>query len=104
MIGPSIHCVRGVLCLALMFAVPPALAQETHGGHVASSATGVAGTRQERDQSVAGIDPTARLNSRIRNRVQSRIRNRIDRYYDPQANAVAPFGDAADRAESRKKP
>jgi len=87
-----------------MFAVAPAFAQETQGGHVASSAAGVAGARQERDQPVAGIDPTARLNSRIRNRVQSRIRNRIDRYYDPQANAAAPFGDAADRAESRKKP
>ncbi len=39
----------------------------------------------------AGISTTARINNRISNRIESRIRNRIDRFYNPQANALAPF-------------
>src|SRR5690242_2678657 len=70
---------------------PPA--DDTNGtsqqriGAVATSSVGTIGQRQEKDQVLANIKPTARLETRIANRVQSRIRNRIDRFYDPQANA-----------------
>lgn len=59
-------------------------------GKVANSAAGRAGERQNKS-SVAGILPTARVETRVANRVQARLRNRIDRYYDPQANAISPF-------------
>lgn len=39
----------------------------------------------------AGISTTARINNRLSSRVEARIRNRIDRFYNPQANALAPF-------------
>lgn len=64
-------------------------------GNTADSAAGPAGTRRTQS-SFAGIDPIARLNTRVQNRVQSRLRNRIDRNYDPRANARSPFDAAAD--------
>jgi len=54
---------------------------------------GKIGQRQTRADVVSGvgIDPMARIDSRIANRVQSRLRNRIDKYYDPQSNSTSPF-------------
>lgn len=62
-------------------------------GQTADTGTGQVGQRQTREQvaQAAGVEPTGRIDGRIQNRVQARIRNRIDRYYDPQANAIAPF-------------
>jgi hypothetical protein len=64
---------------------------------------GRVGQRQTREDAAqeTGIEPMARINSRIANRVQARLRNRIDRNYDPQANAAAPF--AAAEAQTRGK-
>lgn len=53
---------------------------------------------------VTGIDPLARLGSRIPNRVQNRLRNRIDRYFDPRANATSPFVIAKEEAENSRSP
>ncbi len=60
------------------------------------------GQRQTREEAVpiAGVNPMTRINSRVANRVQSRFRNRIDRYYDPRANATAPFNVAAEQVRS----
>lgn len=54
------------------------------------------GERQTRENAARqiGVEPMARINSRIANRIQNRLRNRIDRYYDPRANATAPFAAA----------
>lgn len=93
-----------IAAVALLAAAFPATAQETTGGHVATSAVGEAGQRRTKEQGVTGIQPMARIDSRIENRVQSRIRNRIDRYYDPQANASSPFKIAGDQARTAGKP
>lgn len=93
-----------IAAIVLLAAAFPAAAQETTGGHVATSAAGIAGQRQIKEQGVTGIKPLARIDNRIRNRVQSRIRNRIDRNYDPQANAVSPFKVAGDQARTAGKP
>lgn len=82
-----------------------ATAQQASRGssaQVAGSSAGSAGERQTRSilADEAGIEPMARLNSRVQNRVQSRIRNRIDRYYDPQANALSPFKVAGDETRT----
>lgn len=78
----------------------PAVGQETGAGSTGRSAIGQVGQRQTRDQTVAGIEPLARINNRIQNRVQSRQRNRIDRFYDPRANAISPFEVAGDQARN----
>lgn len=68
---------------------------------VATSSAGRAGERQVRGTlDAAGIEPMARLDSRIANRVQSRLRSRIDRFYDPQANASSPFTVASEQART----
>ncbi|WP_156487328.1 hypothetical protein [Sphingomonas melonis] len=71
----------------------------TRTGQTAASIAGRIGQRQTRDSTIAGIEPLARIDSRIQNRVESRIRTRIDRYYDPQANAVSPFVVAGERVK-----
>lgn len=83
---------------------PPPVAQDQRPGRVANSTVGLAGERQARGQTVGGVVPMARIDSRVQNRVQSRIRNRIDRYYDPQANAVSPFEVAGDQARTAGRP
>ena len=79
---------------------PPTEIDKEKPGSPATSSVGVVGQRQDQNQVVANIRPTARLDTRIANRVQSRIRNRIDRFYDPQANAISPFKVAADRVDA----
>ena len=71
-------------------------------GGTATSSAGQTGQRRTREQVAegAGIEPVARIASRIQNRAQTRIRNRLDRYYDPQANAVSPFVVAGDQART----
>jgi hypothetical protein len=66
---------------------------------------GRVGQRQTREQAAPalGVNPMARVNSRIPNRVQSRMRNRIDQYYDPSANARSPFVIAEAQARSPKR-
>lgn len=75
---------------------------ETRQGETARSVAGQTGQRQTRELIAqdAGIEPMARIGSRVANRVQSRIRNRIDRYYDPQANAASPFAVAGNQART----
>lgn len=73
-------------------------------GRIAGSAVGVAGQRQTREQAAPNMQPTARIAIRIQNRVQNRVRNRIDRYYDPQANATAPFATATDQLGTEARP
>lgn len=84
----------------VLLAATSAAAQESSSGRVASSVAGEVGQRQTREQTIAGIQPMARIGSRIQNRVQSRVRNRIDRFYDPQANAASPFQVASDQART----
>jgi len=71
-------------------------------GGTATSSAGQAGLRRTREQVAqsAGIEPMARIASRIQNRAQTRIRNRLDRYYDPQANVISPFLVAGDQART----
>lgn len=93
-----------IAAMALLASSFSATAQEATGGHVAASSAGMVGQRQTKEQGVTGIEPMARVDSRIQNRVQSRIRNRIDRYYDPQANVTSPFKVAGDRARTAGRP
>ena len=86
---------RTFLLLAIMLS---ALAQgqanaagQDEVSKVANSSVGTAGQRQTPAETVKGVEPLARIDTRIPNRVQSRIRNRIDRTYDTQANATSPF-------------
>jgi hypothetical protein len=72
-------------------------------GRIADSAAGQAGVRQTRAQ-VEGVNPMARINSRIQNRVQARLRNRIDRDYDPRANASSPFETAGEATGRTSQP
>lgn len=72
---------------------------DERSGGTATSSAGQTGQRRTREQ-VSGIEPMARIASRIQNRAQTRIRNRLDRYYDPQANTVSPFVVAGDQARS----
>jgi hypothetical protein len=69
-------------------------------GEVADSTAGQVGQRQITRGATIGVQPMARIASRIQNRVNSRIRNRIDRYYDPQGNAANPFAVAEDQTRS----
>ena len=79
--------------LQLQPQLPPLNLSGPRSDQAATSSAGRAGQRQTREQvsRAAGIAPMERIAARVQNRVQSRIRNRIDRYYDPQANATAPF-------------
>lgn len=87
---------RLALTIAIVLAWSTATsAQDAVGGRIARSSVGQAGQRETREQSAL---PTGPIDSRIQNRVQSRIRNRIDRFYDPQANAAAPFRIADEQA------
>lgn len=69
-------------------------------GRVADSLVGEVGQRQTRERAVPGVNPIARLNTRVTNRIQSRLRTRIDRYYDPQLNSTDAF--VAAEAEIRR--
>jgi len=69
-------------------------------GQTATLAVGQVGQRQTRERPIEGIEPMARITSRIQNRAQTRIRNRIDRYYDPQANATSLFAVAGEQART----
>lgn len=91
---------RSAAVAMLVLGASPLYAQTQREGQVARSAVGKVGERQTRDEPVEGIEPMARLDSRIQNRVQSRIRNRIDRNYDPQANVTSPFAVAQDQTRS----
>lgn len=64
------------------------------------SAAGQAGLRQTRDQLArdAGLQPLARIDSRVRNRLQSRIQNRIDPAYNAPANATSVIEVADEQA------
>lgn len=79
-------------------------AEAPNQGQNARSTAGVTGQRQSIYDADVPVDPLARIDTRIYNRVQNRIRNRIDRYYDPQANATAPFTVASDQARRRQPP
>jgi len=84
-------------------AIPqPSSLPDTRPGETARSVAGQIGQRQTREQIAedAGIEPMARITSRIQNRAQTRIRNRIDRYYDPQANTTSPFAVAGEQARA----
>lgn len=81
---------------------PPPAARTPEAGN------GRIGQRQTKDAVArdTGIEPMARLQTRVANRVQSRLRNRIDRNYDPSANATSPFvvaGEQARRPQSRRR-
>ena len=78
--------------------LPPPQLPVSAAGRPAASAVGVTGQRQTRE-AVRGIEPMARINSRIPNRVRSRLRTRIDRDYDPQASAAA-FAEAEDQTRT----
>lgn len=81
---------------------PQQAASPTRTGEVAQSQVGQAGQRQTReivDQKL-GVNPMARINTRLQNRVQSRVRNRIDRNYDPTANATSPFAVASEQLQN----
>ena len=82
--------------LHLQPSLPPTILPSTRSDQ---GATSLAGQRQTREQVAlaSGVAPMGRISARIENRVQSRVRNRIDRYYDPQANASAPFEVAAEQ-------
>lgn len=67
-------------------------------GATADIGGGEIGQRVRRTGLTADADPLGRISTRIQNRVQNRIRNRIDRYYNPQANATAPFAVASEQA------
>lgn len=67
-------------------------------GQLAESAVGQVGVRQTRAQP-DGVDPTARISSRVQNRVDSRIRNRIDRNYDPRTDTTSSFRAAGDEVQ-----
>jgi hypothetical protein len=77
---------------------PAARTPETGNGRI--------GQRQSRDAVArdTGIEPMARLQTRVANRVQSRLRNRIDRNYDPSANATSPFVVAGEQARRPQSP
>lgn len=92
---------RWMLAAILVAGAVP-LAAQNGTGQTATSTVGQTGQRQTRDQLAqdAGIEPLARIDSRIRNRAETRIRNRIDRYYDPQANTTSPFVVAGDQART----
>lgn len=89
----SIYWHRALTFLLVAGMSPPALAQTTD--ITADGEQSSFGTRNKLapplEAPAAGISTTARINNRISNRVESRIRNRIDRFYNPQANALAPF-------------
>lgn len=68
-------------------------------GRVAPSAVGEVGQRRTREEA-EGIEPLARIDTRVANRVQSRLRTRIDRSYDPQANPASATAIAQDRART----
>lgn len=91
---------RYALALMLLMVAAPLTAQ----GRVAGSAVGQVGQRQVRGQALGGVEPIARINSRVANRVESRIRNRIDQYYNPQANATTPFRVAGQQARTAGRP
>lgn len=78
---------------------PPVLV-DPQVARTSETGAGRIGERQTREDTAreAGIEPMARLNTRVANRVQNRLRNRIDRHYDPRANATSPFETAVERA------
>jgi len=80
----------------------PTTGPQARPGETPRSTAGQAGRRQTREQVArdSGIEPMARIESRIQNRAQTRLRNRIDRYYDPQANATSPFVVAGEQART----
>ena len=55
-------------------------------------------THLTREDMASFVEPLGRIDNRLQTRVQNRLRNRIDRYYDPRANATAPFRTAVYRA------
>lgn len=79
---------------------PPPAARTPEAGN------GRIGQRQTKDGVAreTGIEPMARLQTRVANRVQSRLRNRIDRNYDPSANATSPFVVAGEQARRPQSP
>lgn len=83
------------LTLALSLVGGVASAQDMVSGRVATSSAGEAG--QRRTQAVAGVAPTARLNTRIQNRINARVETRIDRNHDSFLDATASY-DTAFRA------
>lgn len=88
------------LSATLLIGAPAAHAQQVTGGQTASSTVGSVGQRQTREEAAIGIEPMARIDSRIQNRIESRLRTRVDRDYSPEANAISPFETAADRART----
>lgn len=64
----------------------------------ADTGAGEVGQRRTREDMASFVEPLGRIDNRLQTRVQNRLRNRIDRYYDPRANATAPFRSAVDRA------
>ncbi len=81
--------------MALSLVAGVASAQDMVSGRVATSSVGEAG--QRRTQTVTGIAPTARLNTRIQSRIDARLATRIDRNQDTSLDATAGY-DTAVRA------
>lgn len=57
------------------------------------------GERQETRRVADGILPTVRINSRLPLRLQNRLRTRIDEFYNPAADAAAPFREIEQESE-----
>jgi hypothetical protein len=102
MLNQGLHPARCLLSIfaagtGFLFAIAPAMAQDAQAPQITDSAVGQAGQRQTRAQAAPGIEPMARIDSRIRDRVDSRIENRLDRYFVPQGSAASSFAVAGQR-------
>lgn len=83
---------------APLLAPPSKPAAPTQGGRIGDAGNGQVGQRQTRSEVLS-----ARPRGRVANRVQNRLRNRIDRFYDPRANATAPFRVASEQARNSRR-
>lgn len=81
---------------------PTPVIVDARAAKTVDTGAGRIGERQTREGASrqTGVEPMARIQSRLANRVQSRLRTRIDRNYDPRANATSPFVVASDQVRA----
>lgn len=87
----------GVPARAQAFPIDPATASTTQGdglrdaGRTADAGSGEIGQRQDAQEAVPFIAPTARISNRVPNRLQTRLQNRIDRTYRGDVDASSSY-------------
>lgn len=69
-------------------------------GCTAETGVGQVGLRQTRDNPALNIEPSRRIENRIRSRVESRLKTRIDRGFSGPANATVEIERASNRVTS----